>query len=59
MFFEMVSTLNFSLGWTEVIKLFPVGLFRKIDNLEFFPQVICSLQTEYGKCNVRKIWYGL
>ena len=55
----MVSRLNFCLGWTEVIKVFPVSLFRKTGNLEFFPQAICSLQTEYEKFNGKKIVYGL
>lgn len=55
----MDSRLNFCLGWTEVIKLFPVSLFRKIGNLEFVSQAICSLQTEYEKFNGRQIGYGL
>lgn len=55
----MDTRLSFCLGWTEVIKVFMVSLFRKISNLEFFPQAICSRQTKYEEFIGRKIWYGL
>lgn len=55
----MDTRLSFCLGWTEVIKVFLAGLLRKTGNLEFFPQAICCLQTEYEDFNGRKILYGL
>lgn len=55
----MDTRLSFCLEWTEVIEVLLVSLLRKIGNLEFFPQAICYLQTEYEEFNGRKIQYGL